>query len=562
MKHRFIFLLVVFILISSSCLDAQTGSESGTRRNEESLNISFEQQMLQALPPALETPIDEHEYHVGPGDVLSVNTWGSVNTGFVLKITPEGKLLIPLVKDIDLTDLTLQEAKQRIKQEVERKYRNTDVTVTLADLRRFRVHVAGQVSKPGAVVVTGINRVSDAIRMANPPVETEETEPELKTYSGKAAALPVVVMKVPSKRHIVLTRRDGEKIPIDLHSYEIYGNNEHNPYMLEGDVIYVPLFTKNLPICGVYGAVHEPEKYEFMEGDRVMDLIKLAHGFTYNADPSNIEVARFNSDNKTTYSFKVDLTKTDPETGELLENIPLVVDDRIYVRYQPEYRIRRQVEIKGEIIYPGDYPIELNSVRLSEIVKAAGGFTENASLKEAFVIRTEYENIPDPEYDRLFEMSVEEMTELEREYFKIKSRERKGIVAVDFEKLFIRNDENEDIILQDKDYIEIPMKDDVVAISGQVKRPGLQPYLKNKTLDYYIGKAGGYGWNAHTKRVRIIRAETGEWIKPKSSTVVQIGDEIIVPEKAERDGWAIFKDILSTTVQVVTLALVIQNMNN
>lgn len=562
MKYLYIVSLAVVLLIVPMNIHAQMDRESSTESEQGSLNLSFEQQMLQALPPAMEAPIDPEEYRIGPGDVLSINIWGDINTGFVLKITPEGKLLVPLVKDIDLKDLTLEEAKKKIEREVKNKYRNTDVTVALVDLRRFRVHVAGQITNPGAVVVTGINRVSDAIRMANPPIETKETESETKTYSGKAAAVPVEVMKIPSKRHIVLTRRNGERMPIDLHAYEIYGNNHHNPFLLEGDVIYVPLFTKNMPICGVYGAVHEPEKYEFMEGDRVMDLIRIAHGFTYNADPSNIEIARFNADDKTTHTINIDLTNTDPETGELLEDIPLVVDDRIFVRYLPEYRIRRQVEIKGEIKYPGDYPIELNSVRLSDIVNAAGGFTENASLKEAFVIRTEYENIIDPEYERLLVMSVEEMTELEREYFKIKSRERKGIVAVDFEKLFIQHDEQEDIILKDKDYIEIPMKGEVVAISGQVKRPGLQPYIKDQTLDYYINKAGGFGWNAHEKRVRIIRAETGEWIKPKGSTVVQIGDEIIIPEKPERDGWAIFKDILSTTVQIVTLVLIIQNTAN
>jgi len=558
-KFRFIVSIFLIILIAPLHIYAQMQEEDMQSGRENALNISFEQQMLQALPPALEKPIDANEYRVGPGDVLSINIWGDVNTGFVLKITPEGKLLIPLVKDIDLKNLTLQQAKEKIQDEVSKKYLNADVTVILADLRRFRVHVSGQISNPGAVVVTGINRVSDAIKMANPPVETKETVSDLESYPGKSAAVPVEVMKVPSKRHIILRRRTGEEVPIDLHAYEIYGNNEHNPYLLEGDVIYVPLFTKNLPICGVYGAVHEPEKYEFMEGDRVMDLIRLAHGFTYNADPSNIDIARFNPDNETTYTFKVDLSVKDPQTGELTENVLLEVDDRIYVRYHPEYRIRRQVKIKGEIEYPGSYPIEINTTRLSEIVKAAGGFTENASLKEAFVIRTKDENEVDPEYERLLTMQVQEMTELEREYFKIKSRERKGLVAVDFEKLFLNEDKLEDIILQDKDYIEIPMKDEVVAISGQVKRPGLQPYIKGKTLDYYIRRAGGYGWNARTRRVRIIRAETGEWIRPKDSTVVQIGDEIIVPEKPERDNWQIFKDVLSTTVQVATLVLVIQN---
>ena len=556
-------LLYIFILLifTANVLPAQNEGAVFSTKQQQSYRMTPEEQLLSLSTSSLESSIEPEEYIVGPGDILAVNIWGDINIGgFNLKITPEGKLLIPTVASIDLTGMTLIQAKEEISRIVRKKYIQSDVTVTLVRLRYFRIVVSGQVMVPGVVNVTAAQRVSDAILLANPSLEQKDhVETEVETYSGRAVAQPVVVQKIPSKRHIRLTRKSGETIQIDLHAYERYGNKSRNPYLLEGDVIHVPLFTKNLPIVGIFGAVHEPDKYEFLQGDRVLDLVHLAYGFTYNADSSHIEIARFNPDNKTTYTFKIDLTKKDPDTGEPIENIPLQVDDRVFVRYHPEYRIRRQVQIKGEIVYPGYYKIELNKTKLSDIVRQAGGFTEYASLKEAFVIRKAYEKEVDLEYERLLEMGVEEMTELEREYFKIKSRERKGLVAVDFLKLFMRGDSSQDVILHDEDYIEIPQVDAVVTVNGQVKRPGVMMYQPGEDFRYYIEKAGGYGWNAHRRKVRIIRGETGEWLKPNSGTVIYVGDTILVPEKPERDNWAIFKDVLSVTVQVATVLLIINN---
>jgi protein involved in polysaccharide export with SLBB domain len=155
-------------------------------------------------------------------------------------------------------------------------------------------------------------------------------------------------------------------------------------------------------------------------------------------------------------------------------------------------------------------------------------------------------------------MRVEEMTDLEKAYFRIKSRERKGLIAVDFVKLFIDSDSRQDVILQNNDYIEIPVKAEVVIISGQVIKPGIVSYEKGKELNYYLQKAGGYGWNADNDKVRIIRAETGVWIKPKRNTAINVGDTILVPERKEIDFWAITRDFLQISAQFATLIFLIQ----
>ncbi|UCD13741.1 MAG: SLBB domain-containing protein [Thermoplasmatales archaeon] len=571
MKVKILYLTMFILFISTTVTFPQWQEEYPTLPKQNTLlQPNLQTQQLTSEIPVLEAPINPDEYIVGPGDVLTINLWSKEDALFYLTITPECKLLIPTVKDIDLNDLTLTQAKEKIKKAVMKKYINSDVSVNLVSLRTFRVTVSGLVKNPGTVVVSAADRVSEAIRLANiltTPVEEKKEddegiveEKEVDIVSAREGPILLIVTEEPSKRHIVLTRRNGEKIPVDLQGYEVTGDKSKNPYLLEGDVIYVPIYTKNLPSVEILGAVHKDGIYELMEGDRVMDIIKLAHGFTYNADSSNIAISRFNADHKTTNSFKVDLSKNTLTNGGKENNVLLKPDDRVYVRYYPEYQRKHTAEIKGEIMSPGFYTIEYGKTRLSDVVRMAGGFTENASLKESFIIRRPYETLIDPEYERLVKTPVGDMTSIEKEYFKMKSRERKGRVEVDFVKLFVEGDSTEDILLRGDDYIEITRNSKVVQVSGKVKRPGLVPYKEGERVRYYVEQAGGYSWNARTLSVRIIRNETGDWIKANGRTKVYVGDTIFVPEKPEIKWWTVFRDVVQSAYVIASFIWMIDRI--
>ena len=189
----------------------------------------------------------------------------------------------------------------------------------------------------------------------------------------------------------------------------------------------------------------------------------------------------------------------------------------------------------------------------------AGGFTPDASLHEAYIIRRAREDIQDLELEWLRQVPVEEMTDMEREYFKIKSKEEVGLLSVDFEQLFNSNDKTEDMILFDRDYIYVPKQARTVTVSGQVKRPGLIHFKQDENVTYYVQEAGGFSFNARKSKIRIIKAKTREWLKPSESTKIEVGDTIFVPEKVERNYWEIFRKIMTAAAQLATVILVIQN---
>ena len=166
----------------------------------------------------------------------------------------------------------------------------------------------------------------------------------------------------------------------------------------------------------------------------------------------------------------------------------------------------------------------------------------------------------DTEFERLKKMLVEDMTILEYEYFKTKSRELRGKFAIDFENLWNTKDKSSDIVLKNNDFIFLPDKSMTITVSGQVKNPGLINFVPGKNYLYYIEQAGGFSWNARKRKIRLIKADTGEWLKPKKDTIVEVKDMIFVPEKPDFDYWALTKDVMKMAAEMATLIFVIKSV--
>jgi len=476
--------------------------------------------------------VDPKEYIVGPGDVLFIVLWDELQTNYSLKITPEGTILIPRVGSLMVSGKSLEEVKSQVKEAVLKKYKNIEVTVTLLNLRRFKVSVTGAVKNPGVYSAYANERVSEVI-------------------DGAGGTMPN-----SSTRNIILKRSNDSEQRVDVLRFLKTGKNDRNPYVLDGDIIYVPLRDVSIYQSGIYGAVKDPGEYEYFEGDSLLDLIALAGGLTQDADLSTSEIIRFSSDNKNTQTLKKDLkllfTFSDRE-----QDVALLPDDRVFIRSMPEFREKKQVIIRGEVLYPGVYAIEEGKTKLTDLIELAGGFTQDASLEETEMIRGHGSEAVDLEYERLKTIPVVDMKSYEYEYFKTKSRQKPGRVSIDFVRLFQGKDQKEDILLKDGDQVFIPMKSLAVKVSGNVVNPGFLTYESGKDHLYYIRKAGGFSWRADKGKIKLIKGTTGEWMKPNRN--LEPGDVIWVPEKPEKDYWNTFKDVLTVISSLATIYLVIDN---
>jgi protein involved in polysaccharide export with SLBB domain len=565
----------ILFFITLGCLSSVVAQQSNMPLNLEDLQKKSEMQLKKTLPfeiQPLESKIDPETYRVGPGDAFQIDIRGGSPEQFELMVTPEQKLLIQNVGEIDLTGMNLQQAKTSVEEFLSTKYRNSQISVSLIALRQFRVYVIGAVVRPGSVTAHGNMRVSDAIKAAGgfqQMLNIEETE-EYSTLEStfhseeisrrsKVKMAEKMVMKPASRRRVQLQRQDGTVYNVDLLKFTQGGDPANNPFLLDGDVIVIPNEQLEVGRIAIWGAVRAPGEFEFVNGDNLADLLNLSQGFTFDADQANIEIVRFKADHKSTDVIRLSLidgSQVDPT------KIVLQPDDRIYVRNFSYFNRKAQVRVSGEVKYPGEYYIIEGQTTLTEVLRRAGGILPRASLAEASLLRKAMEDVLDNEFERLKMIRVEEMTAQEREYYKIKSREEIGKVAVDFLRLFETNDPALDVTLLDRDEIFVPSVGKTIKVSGQVVRPGLITFQNAETFDYYIKKAGGYSWNARRSGVRIIRGQTGEWLKPEHDTQIYLGDTIFIPEKPERDYWELFKDYMMITYQIATIFLVVSQATN
>jgi protein involved in polysaccharide export with SLBB domain len=218
------------------------------------------------------------------------------------------------------------------------------------------------------------------------------------------------------------------------------------------------------------------------------------------------------------------------------------------------------VIVKGEVRFPGVYPIMRTGTKLSDVIKLAGGFTPNAFLAGGSVIRKkiDIDNKDITAEDeaklvgRLANLTVEDTAN-----FRFLTQVRNPYVAVDMVKLFEKGDANADITLRDGDVISIPVTPNSVYVWGYVGSTGYIPYHPGATVEEYVKLAGGYAEGSVPDGTRVIKARTRQWLKP-NETSVDPGDEIYVPqERLYPSGYDLQKTqtivgIVSTVVYAVT----------
>jgi protein involved in polysaccharide export with SLBB domain len=411
-------------------------------------------------------------------------------------------------------------------------YKNVQINTLLIDLRRFPVFVLGEVVNPGRYQAHAMTNVSSIVQIAGG------------------------VSSRGSSRNIKVIKGNGEETRADILQFMLVGDAGENPLLSEGDRIIVPVSSG---IVSVSGAVGRPGDFEWVPGDRLLDYLELAGGFLDGALRNHVELYKF-----------------DPETGRNLDSLicnlegmdlrgspedpPISMGDQIFVRRLPDWHERHIVEVRGEVYYPGSYAIQEGKESLSDLINRAGGFKPTASLHEAQLIRRYGLDQIDNEYERLKLIPRSEMTDDEYEYYKLRSREYKGRVVVNFEALYEENDKSEDLLLVRGDHIVVPRKKLMIMVSGQVANPGGVEFLPGKEVSYYIERAGGYGWRAREGSTRIIRARTGEWLNESDVDELDPGDTIWIPEKPERDWWQIFKDTMAVSAQIATVWLVVDRI--
>lgn len=475
---------------------------------------------------ALDAPVDPQEYVVGPGDVLGLNIWSSMPVEHQLTVTPEATLLIPNVGVVDVRDETLEAVKKKVGTLVSRRYPSAEVTLTLLAPRKVIVQITGDVLNETKFEMNSLQRVDNLIATAN---ARPTAISDLQAYKNELA----YARSSPSLRNIMIQRRTGQRIRVDLVKYQATGEGKYNPYLREGDQVFVPVRRDITLGIGVSGGVRRTGSFEFVPGDSLTDLISMGFGFNARADSQHAVLTRLTLDARGKETLHVNpaamIAGKEP-------NIALRPGDRLFVQETRERRQTFIVAVDGAVQQPGHYPVTLNTTKLSEVIRAAGGFTPEANIKAATLTRARVSPDPPPEEIEREQLLSSRSTlgVQDTSYYLTENalRLRGELVAVDFYKLFVLGDSTQDVTLRNYDQIYVPMLKRTVYVFGQVLLPGHVEYVEGQDYRYYIAKSGGFASKAIEGDVKIIKGSTRIWFDADETTI-EDGDFIWVPKYQE-----------------------------
>jgi len=507
----------------------------------------------------LDKSVIPEDYRVGPGDKIHINVISSNETfDYNLIISPSGDLLIPSVGIIKTNKLTLDQLIKLIRGKINTWNRDAQVNVELEGIREFKILVTGQFKNAGYFSSTPISRISDLFNDVTQKYEkqikeeldneSEKNHKENSNYQNSYSIDELYNNRMPenidsrdfkqlSKRNIKIFR-DSDTINIDLQRFQSFGDISQNPYINQGDIINIPFIEyKNY----IYGGIKSAGSYEYKRGDTLEDLIKLSGGLKKDIKKVKVEVIHsIKFDNKSTYLSFDDM-----------DSFKLSPEDQVMIPYLDHKKSNKMVKISGEINYPGIYPL---TTSFNALIQNAGGFTESADTSKIRIYNKEIGAETDLELERILLINDLNRTSDENAYAKARIRSQKGYLETKW-----RTIKNSEGLILANDEIHIPTYYSYIEIIGAVNSPGRYPYVKNKSISYYIDQSGGLVKGRSSKEF-LIKSSTGQKKKIRKNQIVENTDIIFISEKPDYEKWAITREAITAFSQIITTVVVIQRI--
>lgn len=340
-------------------------------------------------------------------------------------------------------------------------------------------------------------------------------------------------------------------------------NADQDIEIMPKDMIFVGtvLDENHKRFIDVSGAVVRPGRYEFGESMTLKDALLLAGGMSFNAASNRVDIFRMvieqNQPTKTVVAT-VDLDRNLNSNSQ--PGMELFPFDQIVVREVPEFEFQQNVEITGQVKYPGIYSLTGDNERLHSVVERAGGLTNEAFAAGATLFR---------------------------------SMDSIGYVVVDLEQAMRKPGSRNDVLLKEGDIIEIPKQIDLVRIIGYTNASELYPdniltdengiavpFFPGKNAKYYIDEfAAGVAESGDVRTITVEHAN-GQIVsvrnyglfrsypEVKKGSIIRVGqkkesrrDKEKKEEREDIDWGKIFANSVAQATTILSLILLLQRID-
>ncbi|MEZ5001417.1 MAG: SLBB domain-containing protein [Chitinophagales bacterium] len=329
-----------------------------------------------------------------------------------------------------------------------------------ADYENY-VQVLGSVRFPGSYELKEGQRIADLIEAAGGL--TFNAYLDRAYLTRKTEDLSSVIQHFNLK-DVVISGQSGENVLLQKHDkIEVFSKID---------------FLEEFKVS-IAGSVLKPVTKSYAEGMTLNDLIFYGGGLKKEAAGDIIEISRVvdrSDDGGTavtrvvvkTVSIGADLAIDDASKSFLLSPM-----DEVYVRKNPDFAPQMNIVIKGEVNYPGTYPILQKDEKVLDLIARAGGLTPYAFLQSAKLYRL----------DKTI-----------------------GTVIIDLEEAFRSPESRANHILKEGDVLEIPTVNQLVSVNGAIGHPALDSletissfYMPGRRAKYYVKHYGG-GFDKYAKK--------------------------------------------------------------
>jgi protein involved in polysaccharide export with SLBB domain len=414
-----------------------------------------------SFTPNLEipTPVD---YILAAGDEVLINVWGASELNMTQTISPEGVINIPNVGPVSLSGLTVDQASERIKQQLGRIMSdivsedepNTFVSVSLGKIRSIAVNIVGEASQPGTYTLPSLATLFNALHAAGG------------------------VNDIGTLRNIKVFRNSKLVATLDVYDYLQNGKSDSNIRLENDDLILIEPYESHI---STGGKLKRNRIFELKKDETLNDLIELAGGFKGDAFSENIQVIRNNGDRISIATVTAD----EFDTFKLLDNDAITVDSIIPI-------FNNRVTVRGAVWRPRAYELSSETNSVKQLIEKAAGVKGDQFMGRA------------------------QITRLNKDF-------TKKIIAVDIKGIL--NGTSEDIILLPEDELYIPSIEDLrekytINVLGAVNDPDETfEYRNNMTVEDAIILAGGLQESASNVHVEVAR-------RVKDSNATNDGDKV------------------------------------
>jgi polysaccharide biosynthesis/export protein len=304
-----------------------------------------------------------------------------------------------------------------------------------------------------------------------------------------------------------------------------------------------------LPVVRVGGQVRAPGEYPLEPGMRISDLLRAGGGLSEAAYTTDAELTRYtviDGEYRETELVTVNLASL--LRGDAAANLAIGSYDYLNIKEVSRWRGEESVTIRGEVVFPGTYPIRRGE-RLSSLLARAGGLTDLAFPAGSVFTRVEIQERQREQLNLLAQRVERDLAALSVSDPNASATISAGqsLVgqlrnAVATGRWVIRLDAlvagvaDADVVLKDGDVLLVPDERQEVSVLGEVQYETSHVYERGLTRDEYISRSGGLSQRADRKRIYVVRAN-GEvvansgagWFQRDGGSDIRPGDSIVVP---------------------------------